>query len=156
MIDKSVGQRIRQLREAADLSPDELAEKAGPEGPSASTIARIEAGRVIPSGIFSETIAKALNVSLEYLKTGYDKRQGPVAKLAEARLRKRLYNPNLVEEYLEEVQEYLEEFVSSAKFRNQNLSDLEFLGKKVDEYLDLRERQDEIRAFSLGGENDPI
>ena len=155
MLDESIGQRILRLREAVCLSVDGLAEKTGLEGPSASTIARIEAGRVRPFGSFLEAIAKALNVSLEYLKTGYDKRRGPVAELAEARLRKRLHNPNLVQEYLEEVLEYLEEVMSSAKFRNQNLSDIEFLGKEVDEYLDLREPEDEERAFSLGGENGP-
>ena len=112
MIDKSVGQRIRQLREAAGLSPDELAEKAGPEGPSAYTIAMIEAGRARPFMPFLEAIAKALSVTTAYILSGHNEPEDEIVSFANS-------DPDLIDPALRR------EFVAYAKgvsFRNKNLT----------------------------------
>ena len=112
MIDKSVGQRIRQLREAAGLSPDELAEKAGPEGPSAYTIAMIEAGRARPFGPFLAAIAKALSVTTSYILSGRNEPEDEAVRFANS-------DPDLVGLGLQR------KFVAYAKdtsFRHKNLT----------------------------------
>ena len=81
--EETPGQRIRRLREAAGLSPDELAEKTGPDGPSAYTIARIEAGRVRPFGPFLSAIAQALGVTEDYILSGRCEPQDEIAQFAE-------------------------------------------------------------------------
>ena len=81
--EENPGQRIRRLREAAGLSPDELAEKTGPEGPSAHTIARIEAGVVRPFSPFLSTIARALDVTEAYIMSGRSEPQDAIAQFAE-------------------------------------------------------------------------
>ena len=76
------GQRIRRLREAAGLSPDELAEKTGPEGVSADTIARIESGLVRPFGLFLSAIAQALVVTEDYILSGRCESQDEISQFA--------------------------------------------------------------------------
>jgi transcriptional regulator with XRE-family HTH domain len=76
MIEISLGQRLHQLREKADLSLRELAKKAGISGPFLSDI---ELGRRFPSEEILEKLARALNVSLQELKQ-YDNRE-PIADL---------------------------------------------------------------------------
>lgn len=76
------GERIRQLREAAGLSLDGLAEKTGPEGPSADTLARIEAGLVRPFGPFLSAIAQALGVTEDYIMSGRCEHQDEITQFA--------------------------------------------------------------------------
>ena len=76
MIEISLGQRLHELRDKADLSLRELAKKAGISGPFLSDI---ELGRRFPSEEILEKLARALNVSLQELKQ-YDNRE-PIADL---------------------------------------------------------------------------
>jgi transcriptional regulator with XRE-family HTH domain len=76
MIEISLGQRLHELRDSADLSLRELAKKVGISGPFLSDI---ELGRRFPSEEILGKLASALNVSLEDLKQ-YDNRE-PIADL---------------------------------------------------------------------------
>ena len=144
-MEETVGQRLQRLREERGLSQEDIGERTGL---GLRIIARIEAGT--PPGDFLIPIAEDLGVTAEYLRTGYEETQDEVVKFVEAELRTRLGSTMLV-------QECLEEFVSTVRFRGENLSDTDFevLQEKLDEYLSWRETEDEDRAFSLGGHNDP-
>jgi transcriptional regulator with XRE-family HTH domain len=76
MIEISLGQRLHELRDRADLSLRELAKKVGISGPFLSDI---ELGRRFPSEEILAKLARALNVPLEELKK-YDNRE-PIADL---------------------------------------------------------------------------
>ena len=76
MIEISLGQRLRELRDRADLSLRELAKRIGISSPFLSDV---ELGRRFPSEEILEKLAAALNVSLEELKK-YDNRE-PIADL---------------------------------------------------------------------------
>jgi len=76
MIEISLGQRLHELRDKADLSLLELAKKVGISSPFFSDI---ELGRRFPSEEILAKLARALNVSLEDLKQ-YDNRE-PIADL---------------------------------------------------------------------------
>jgi transcriptional regulator with XRE-family HTH domain len=76
MIETSLGQRLRELRDKADLSVRELAKRIGISSPFLSDI---ELGRRFPSEEILGKLAAALNVPLEDLKQ-YDNR-GPIADL---------------------------------------------------------------------------
>ena len=76
MIEISLGQRLRELRDKADLSLRELAKKVGISSPFLSDI---ELGRRFPSEEILAKLAAALNVPLEELKQ-YDNR-APIADL---------------------------------------------------------------------------
>jgi transcriptional regulator with XRE-family HTH domain len=76
MIEISLGQRLRELRDKADLSLRELAKRIGISPPF---ISDIELGRRFPSEDILKKLARALNVSLEDLKQ-YDNRE-PIADL---------------------------------------------------------------------------
>src|SRR5246500_3192287 len=71
MIEISLGQRLHELRDKADLSLRELSKKVGISGPFLSDI---ELGRRFPSEEILAKLAKVLNVSLEDLKQ-YDNRE---------------------------------------------------------------------------------
>jgi transcriptional regulator with XRE-family HTH domain len=76
MIELSLGQRLRELRDKADLSLRELAKRIGVTSPFLSDI---ELGRRFPSEEILAELAGTLNVSLEDLEQ-YDNR-GPIADL---------------------------------------------------------------------------
>ena len=76
MIEISLGQRLHELRDKADLSLRELAKKVGISSPFLSDI---ELGRRFPSEEILAKLAAALKVSLEDLKQ-YDNRE-PIADL---------------------------------------------------------------------------
>ena len=76
MIEISLGQRLHELRDKADLSLRELSKKVGISGPFLSDI---ELGRRFPSEEILGKLARALNVSLEELRQ-YDNRE-PIADL---------------------------------------------------------------------------
>jgi transcriptional regulator with XRE-family HTH domain len=76
MIETSLGQRLHQLRDKADLSLRELATKVRISSPFLSDI---ELGRRFPSEEILAKLASALNVPLEDLQQ-YDNR-GPIADL---------------------------------------------------------------------------
>jgi transcriptional regulator with XRE-family HTH domain len=76
MIETSLGQRLRELRDRADLSLRELAKRIGISSPFLSDV---ELGRRFPSEEILEKLAAALNVPLEDLKK-YDNR-APIADL---------------------------------------------------------------------------
>src|ERR1700741_5140651 len=76
MIEISLGQRLHELRDKADLSLRELSKKVGISGPF---LADIELGRRFPSEEILGKLARALNVSLEELRQ-YDNRE-PIADL---------------------------------------------------------------------------
>jgi transcriptional regulator with XRE-family HTH domain len=76
MIEISLGQRIRELREKADLSLRGLATRIGISAPFLSDI---ELGRRFPSEEILAKLADALDVSPDELKQ-YDTR-GPIADL---------------------------------------------------------------------------
>ena len=76
MIEISLGQRLHELRDKADLSLRELSRKVGISSPFLSDI---ELGRRFPSEEILAKLADALNVSLEDLKQ-YDTRE-PIADL---------------------------------------------------------------------------
>ena len=76
MIEISLGQRIHELRDKADLSLRELAKRIGVSSPFLSDI---ELGRRFPSEEVLGKLATALNVQLEDLKQ-YDNR-APIADL---------------------------------------------------------------------------
>lgn len=56
-----VGARIKELREAAGLSANALAKKAGV---AQSTLSEVESGKYAPKLDFIEKICKALNITL--------------------------------------------------------------------------------------------
>jgi transcriptional regulator with XRE-family HTH domain len=76
MIETSLGQRLRELRDKADLSLRELAKRSGISSPFLSDI---ELGRRFPSEEILRKLAAALSVPVEDLKK-YDNR-GPIADL---------------------------------------------------------------------------
>jgi transcriptional regulator with XRE-family HTH domain len=76
MIETSLGQRLHQLRDKADLSLRELAKRVSISPPFLSDI---ELGRRFPSEEILAKLAAALNVPLEDLKQ-YDNRE-PIADL---------------------------------------------------------------------------
>jgi transcriptional regulator with XRE-family HTH domain len=76
MIETSLGQRLHQLRENADLSLRELANRVGISSPFLSDI---ELGRRFPSEEILAKLAKALNVTFQELEQ-HDNR-GPIADL---------------------------------------------------------------------------
>jgi len=76
MIEISLGQRLHELRDRADMSLRELAKKVAISGPFLSDI---ELGRRYPSEEILAKLARALNVPLEDLKQ-YDNRE-PIADL---------------------------------------------------------------------------
>ena len=76
MNETSLGQRLRELRDKADLSARELAKRIGVSSPFLSDI---ELGRRFPSEEVLGKLAAALNVPLEDL-TQYDNR-APIADL---------------------------------------------------------------------------
>ena len=76
MIEISLGQRLHELRDKADLSLRELAKRIGVSAPFLSDI---ELGRRFPSEEMLAKLARALNVSLSDLKQ-YDNRE-PIADL---------------------------------------------------------------------------
>ena len=76
MIEISLGQRLRELRDKADLSLRELAKKVGISSPFLSDI---ELGRRFPSEEILAKLAAALNVPVEDLKQ-YDNR-APIVDL---------------------------------------------------------------------------
>jgi transcriptional regulator with XRE-family HTH domain len=76
MIEISLGKRLRELRDRADLSLRELAKRVGISGPFLSDI---ELGRRFPSEEILAKLASALNVPLEDLRQ-YDNRE-PIADL---------------------------------------------------------------------------
>ena len=116
--EETPGQRIRWLREAAGLSPDELAEKTGPEGPSAYTIARIEAGVVRPFGPFLSAIAQALGVTEDYILSGRHEPQDAIAQFAERHF------------VAAEVRQEFVAYAREASFRQRNLNQEELLTLK--------------------------
>ena len=76
MIEPSLGQRLRKLRDKAGLSARELAKRIGVSSPFLSDI---ELGRRFPSEEVLGKLSAALNVTLEDLKQ-YDNR-APIADL---------------------------------------------------------------------------
>jgi len=76
MIEISLGQRIHELRDKADLSLRGLAKRIGISSPYLSDI---ELGRRFPSEEILAKLARALNVPLDDLKK-YDNRE-PIADL---------------------------------------------------------------------------
>lgn len=76
MIQQSLGQKIKELRDAADLSLRELATKIGVSAPFLSDV---ELGRRFPSDEVLEKLSKALASPVDELRQ-YDSRQ-PVAEL---------------------------------------------------------------------------
>jgi transcriptional regulator with XRE-family HTH domain len=68
---KTLGQRIRELRDERDFSLREFAEKLG--GVSAAHISDIELGRRYPSDDLLKKIAKKLETTVEDLRS-YDSR----------------------------------------------------------------------------------
>jgi len=76
VIQQSLGQKIKELRDAADLSLRELAKILGVSAPFLSDV---ELGRRFPSEEVLAKLASALDVPLEELRQ-YDSRQ-PVADL---------------------------------------------------------------------------
>jgi transcriptional regulator with XRE-family HTH domain len=76
MIEISLGKRLRELRDRADLSLRELAKRVGISGPFLSDI---ELGRRFPSEEILAKLASALNVPVKDLRQ-YDNRE-PIADL---------------------------------------------------------------------------
>ncbi|HEY1477596.1 MAG TPA: helix-turn-helix transcriptional regulator [Chthoniobacterales bacterium] len=76
MIEISLGQRLHELRDSADLSLRELAKQIGISAPFLSDI---ELGRRFPSEEILAKLARALSVSVDDLKQ-YDNR-APIADL---------------------------------------------------------------------------
>src|ERR1700741_932673 len=76
MIEISLGQRLHELRDKADLSLRELSKKGGISGPFLSDI---ELGRRFPSKKILGKLERVRNVSLEELRK-YDNRE-PIADL---------------------------------------------------------------------------
>ncbi len=68
---KTLGQRIRELRDKEDLSLRELAKKLG--GLSAAFLSDVELGRRHPSGKVLADLARALKTTVEDLQS-YDTR----------------------------------------------------------------------------------
>lgn len=59
-----LGARVRELREAGNITQTQLAHAIGKDQQS---VQRLEAGRVNPSILYLQEIAKGLNLTLEHL-----------------------------------------------------------------------------------------
>ena len=136
---ETIGERIKKRREELRISQEELAHRTGL---GLRIILLVEADR--PAGDFLEPIAEVLGVPLDYLKNGPDEIQDRLKEFVKTILRTRFRSSVIV-------QECLDEFAPSVKFRGQNLSDTEFevLRERLYEYLDSRALEDEIRVFGL-------
>lgn len=86
----AVGQRLRQVREAAGLTQRELSF----EGCTAAYVSRIEAGARIPSLQILHEFAKRLGVTPEYLATGRPAGEDVSSELLEAEVALRLGDEN--------------------------------------------------------------
>ena len=69
LMGKTLGQRIRELREELDLSLRELAKKVEGQAASATHLSDIEQGHRFPSDQLLAKIAKALNTTVDHLKS---------------------------------------------------------------------------------------
>lgn len=67
----SVGEQVRQLRLAAGLTQEELARRTGSTQPA---VARLEAGRSVPTLATLEKLARALGQDLHLLLRGPESR----------------------------------------------------------------------------------
>ena len=104
------GMRIRKLREDMGLSPDELSDRTGPEGPSADTIARIEAGIIRPFGPFLQYIADALSVTTLFIMSGRSEPKDEIISFAE----REFTGVNQQKDFVA--------YAKEASFRNRNLT----------------------------------
>jgi transcriptional regulator with XRE-family HTH domain len=78
---KTLGQRVRELREEADLSLRELAKRVGDNGVSAAFLSDVELGRRHPSEKMLPNLAKALKTTSSELQK-YDT-SAPVQEMRE-------------------------------------------------------------------------
>jgi transcriptional regulator with XRE-family HTH domain len=69
LMEKTLGQRIRELREELDLSLRELAKKVEGQAVSATHLSDIEQSHRFPSDELLAKIAKALNTTVDHLKS---------------------------------------------------------------------------------------
>lgn len=69
LMKKTLGQRIRELRDELDLSLRELAKKVEGQAVSATHLSDIEQGNRFPSDELLSKIAKALNTTVDHLKS---------------------------------------------------------------------------------------
>ena len=90
--EETVGQRIQRLREALNLSQEELAEKVDL---SVNSLARIEAGAIRPLQ-FLGNIADALGVTKDYIESGRDP-QDEIDRFAESQFPE----PNLRQKFVD-------------------------------------------------------
>jgi transcriptional regulator with XRE-family HTH domain len=72
-MNKTLGQRIKELRDVLDLSLRELAQRMNSGSVSATHLSDIEQGRRYPSEELLEKLAKALETTVEDLRQ-YDSR----------------------------------------------------------------------------------
>ncbi len=73
LMNKTLGQRIKELRDVLDLSLRELAQRMNSGSVSATHLSDIEQGRRYPSEELLEKLAKALETTVEDLRQ-YDSR----------------------------------------------------------------------------------
>lgn len=81
--DSYIGTRIKTLRREVGLSQANLAKKLNI---NIQQLARYEAGGSIPSAFLLSKIAEALEVSIDYLVTGYDKGFSKLANITDKEL----------------------------------------------------------------------
>ncbi len=133
---ETVGQRIQRLREALNLSQEELAEKVDL---SVNSLARIEAGAIRPLQ-FLGNIADALGVTKDYIESGRDP-QDEIDRFAESQFPE----PNLRQKFVD--------YARSASFRFKNLTqeELQFLKEEFTdpEPTDRTQLDDDMECFSL-------
>ena len=141
---ESIGKRIERLRVGLCLERDDLEDKAGLRFGS---LAGIESDRIPGNDEFFSLIANALNVSLQYLKTGEEDLPDEVTIFVEARVNSRVHSPQIA-------QEIKEEFLSRVRYRNESASDegRRVLERELEEFLARREMEEENRAFGVFGE----
>ena len=134
--EETVGQRIQRLREALNLSQEELAEKVAL---SVNSLARIESGAIRPLQ-FLGNIADALGVTRDYLESGRDP-QDEIDRFAALQFPE----PNLRQEFVD--------FARSASFRHKNMTqeELQFLKEEFTgpEQTEQTQLDDEMDLFGL-------
>lgn len=83
MKDPELGERIKTLRREAGMTQNQLANKLNM---NVQQVARYEAGGSIPSAHLLAKMAEILEVSTDYLITGYDKGFSKLANITDAEL----------------------------------------------------------------------
>lgn len=132
--EEKISERLRRRRIEVGLTQEELSSRVGL---SQRAITRMESGNSPVLDEFLELLAKALECTSEYLRSGYDETQDAVFRF----VRSRFPVPAIRQEFWQHLD-------SAPSFREANLSDAD-LRILADNFESQRQLEDEIDLFGL-------